>query len=174
MPGGCGAPSRFGPVPADRVEGAGPPPARPHAQRRTTSGSAFPHAPASSFTTRARSTRPTCRTTKISPNPKLKGKVCTRSGSHVYNLSLMSALIEHWGEAKAEAMGQRRRGEFCARAERRRHRPDSRRGRRRMRRGDQQQLLLRAPDEIAEARRPQGASKRSRSSGPTRKASART
>src|SRR5690606_26922753 len=35
-------------------------------------------------------------------NPKLKGKVCTRSGSHIYNLSLMSALIEHLGEAKAE------------------------------------------------------------------------
>jgi iron(III) transport system substrate-binding protein len=35
-------------------------------------------------------------------NPKLKGKVCTRSGGHVYNLSLMSALIEHWGESKAE------------------------------------------------------------------------
>lgn len=35
-------------------------------------------------------------------NPKLKGKVCTRSGSHIYNLSLMSALIEHWGERKAE------------------------------------------------------------------------
>ena len=35
-------------------------------------------------------------------NPKLKGKICTRSGSHVYNLSLMSALIEHWGESKAE------------------------------------------------------------------------
>ena len=35
-------------------------------------------------------------------DPKLKGKVCTRSGSHVYNLSLMSALIEHWGERKAE------------------------------------------------------------------------
>lgn len=34
--------------------------------------------------------------------PGLKGKVCTRSGSHVYNLSLMSALIEHWGEKKAE------------------------------------------------------------------------
>ena len=33
---------------------------------------------------------------------KLKGKVCTRSGSHIYNLSLMSALIEHLGEAKAE------------------------------------------------------------------------
>jgi len=35
-------------------------------------------------------------------SPKLKGKVCSRSGGHVYNLSLMSALIEHWGEAKAE------------------------------------------------------------------------
>lgn len=35
-------------------------------------------------------------------NPKMKGKVCTRSGGHVYNLSLMSALIEHLGEARAE------------------------------------------------------------------------
>lgn len=35
-------------------------------------------------------------------NPKLKGQVCTRSGSHVYNLSLMSSLISHWGTAKAE------------------------------------------------------------------------
>lgn len=35
-------------------------------------------------------------------DPKLKGKVCIRSGGHVYNLSLMSALIEHWGEARAE------------------------------------------------------------------------
>ena len=34
--------------------------------------------------------------------PKLKGKVCSRSGSHPYNLSLMSALIAHDGEAKAE------------------------------------------------------------------------
>jgi len=35
-------------------------------------------------------------------NPKLKGKVCSRSGSHPYNISLMSALIAHIGEAKAE------------------------------------------------------------------------
>ncbi len=35
-------------------------------------------------------------------DPKMNGKVCTRSGSHVYNLSLMSALIAHWGDAKAE------------------------------------------------------------------------
>src|SRR5213075_2273101 len=30
------------------------------------------------------------------------GKVCTRSGSHPYQLSLASSLIEHLGEAKAE------------------------------------------------------------------------
>ena len=34
--------------------------------------------------------------------PKLNGKVCSRSGSHPYNLSLMSALIAHLGEARAE------------------------------------------------------------------------
>jgi iron(III) transport system substrate-binding protein len=32
----------------------------------------------------------------------MKGKVCTRSLSHVYNLSLMSALIDHLGEDKAQ------------------------------------------------------------------------
>ncbi len=36
-------------------------------------------------------------------DPKLKGKVCTRSGSHPYNLSLMAAIIAHHGEASAEA-----------------------------------------------------------------------
>lgn len=36
-------------------------------------------------------------------DPKLKGKVCTRSGSHPYNLSLMAAIIAHHGEANAEA-----------------------------------------------------------------------
>ncbi|MGH8701632.1 MAG: Fe(3+) ABC transporter substrate-binding protein [Burkholderiales bacterium] len=34
--------------------------------------------------------------------PGMKGKVCTRSLSHVYNLSLMSALIDHLGEEKAQ------------------------------------------------------------------------
>ncbi len=32
----------------------------------------------------------------------LKGKVCSRSGSHPYNLSLMASIIAHQGEAKAE------------------------------------------------------------------------
>ncbi|MBI2307442.1 MAG: Fe(3+) ABC transporter substrate-binding protein [Rhodocyclales bacterium] len=35
-------------------------------------------------------------------NARLKGKVCTRSGSHPYNLSLMASIISHQGEAKAE------------------------------------------------------------------------
>ncbi|MBL0167581.1 MAG: Fe(3+) ABC transporter substrate-binding protein [Propionivibrio sp.] len=35
-------------------------------------------------------------------DPKLKGKVCTRSGSHPYNLSLMASIIAHQGEARAE------------------------------------------------------------------------
>ncbi|MFN3885121.1 MAG: Fe(3+) ABC transporter substrate-binding protein [Rhodocyclaceae bacterium] len=34
--------------------------------------------------------------------PKLKGQVCSRSGSHPYNLSLLAAMIAHHGEQKAE------------------------------------------------------------------------
>lgn len=36
-------------------------------------------------------------------DPRNKGKLCTRSGSHPYNLSLISSEIAHLGEAKAEA-----------------------------------------------------------------------
>ncbi len=36
-------------------------------------------------------------------SPDLKGKICIRSGSHPYNLSLFGAVTEHLGEAKAEA-----------------------------------------------------------------------
>ncbi len=35
-------------------------------------------------------------------DPKNKGKVCTRSGSHPYNLSLIGSMVERLGEAKAE------------------------------------------------------------------------
>ncbi len=35
-------------------------------------------------------------------DPRQKDKVCTRSGSHPYNLSLVAALIAHNGEAKTE------------------------------------------------------------------------
>jgi iron(III) transport system substrate-binding protein len=36
-------------------------------------------------------------------DPKWKGRVCMRSSTSVYNLSLMGALIDHLGEQKAEA-----------------------------------------------------------------------
>ena len=36
-------------------------------------------------------------------DPKNKGKICIRSGSHPYNLSLFGAITEHLGEQKAEA-----------------------------------------------------------------------
>jgi iron(III) transport system substrate-binding protein len=35
-------------------------------------------------------------------NPKLKGQVCSRSGAHPYNLSLLAAVVTHHGEQKAE------------------------------------------------------------------------
>ncbi len=35
-------------------------------------------------------------------NPRLQGKICSRSGSHPYNLSLMASIIAHQGEARAE------------------------------------------------------------------------
>jgi iron(III) transport system substrate-binding protein len=36
-------------------------------------------------------------------DPKNKGKVCTRSGSHPYNLSLFGSMLEHLGPAKTES-----------------------------------------------------------------------
>jgi iron(III) transport system substrate-binding protein len=35
-------------------------------------------------------------------DPRLRGKICMRSSSADYNLSLLAALIAHWGEAKAK------------------------------------------------------------------------
>ncbi|WP_027014836.1 Fe(3+) ABC transporter substrate-binding protein [Comamonas composti] len=36
-------------------------------------------------------------------DPKFKGQLCIRSGSHPYNLSLFGTMVEHLGEQKAEA-----------------------------------------------------------------------
>ena len=41
--------------------------------------------------------------TPLLQQPALKGKVCTRTGTHPYMLSLIGAMSEHLGEAKAEA-----------------------------------------------------------------------
>jgi len=35
-------------------------------------------------------------------DPKWKGRICTRSGTHAYNIALTSAVIEHHGEADAK------------------------------------------------------------------------
>ena len=39
-------------------------------------------------------------------DPRHKGKVCSRSGSHMYNLSLMSAMIANLGPVEAEKWGR--------------------------------------------------------------------
>jgi len=36
-------------------------------------------------------------------DPKWRGKICSRSGQHTYNISLIAAMIAHLGEEKAEA-----------------------------------------------------------------------
>jgi iron(III) transport system substrate-binding protein len=36
-------------------------------------------------------------------DPKWKGKICTRSGQHTYNIALIASIIAHDGEEKAEA-----------------------------------------------------------------------
>jgi iron(III) transport system substrate-binding protein len=41
-------------------------------------------------------------TYELLADPRNKGKVCTRSGSHPYNLSLFGALMEHMGPAATE------------------------------------------------------------------------
>ncbi len=46
-------------------------------------------------------------------DPKWKGKVCMRSSSNMYNLSLMSSMIDHLGEQKAEAWAKGVVGNFA-------------------------------------------------------------
>ena len=36
-------------------------------------------------------------------DPKWKGKICSRSGQHTYNVGLLASIVAHLGEAKAEA-----------------------------------------------------------------------
>jgi iron(III) transport system substrate-binding protein len=36
-------------------------------------------------------------------DPRFKGQLCIRSGSHPYNLSLFGTVVEHMGDQKAEA-----------------------------------------------------------------------
>ena len=45
--------------------------------------------------------------------PKWKGRICMRSSTNVYNLSLMGAMIDHLGEAGAEKWAQAVRGNLA-------------------------------------------------------------
>ena len=45
--------------------------------------------------------------------PKWKGRVCMRSSTNIYNLSLMGALIDHLGEQRAEAWAHAVRGNLA-------------------------------------------------------------
>lgn len=74
-------------------------------------------------------------------DPKNRGILCIRSGSHPYNLSLFGAVLEHLGEQKTEAWLKGMVGYFGSRAERRRHRPDQSRCRWRMQHCGHQHLL---------------------------------
>jgi iron(III) transport system substrate-binding protein len=73
-------------------------------QLRTPTGTWF------GFSTRARVivyNRKTVRPEEVATyedlaNPRLKGRICVRGGNSVYNLSLMSSMIEHLGEARSE------------------------------------------------------------------------
>jgi len=46
-------------------------------------------------------------------DPKWKGRVCMRSSTNIYNLSLLGAMIDHLGEAKAEAWARGVRGNLA-------------------------------------------------------------
>ena len=85
-------------------------------------------------------------------DPKNKGKVCTRSGSHPYNLTLFGAMLQHLGRGADRGLAEGRGGQHGASAEGRRHRPDQGRGLGRMRDRADQQLLPGAADALDQAR----------------------
>ena len=79
-------------------------------------------------------------------DPKWKGKICIRSGQHIYNNALFAAYIAKHGEAKAEEWLQGREGQSGAEAVRRRPRDGARRRGRQMRHRHRQHLLLGADE----------------------------
>ena len=89
-------------------------------------------------------------------DPKNKGKLCTRSGSHPYNLSLFGSMMEHLGEAGNRNLAEGHGRQHGARPERRRYRSDQGGCQRRMPDCADQQLLPGAADALEQARRSRG------------------
>ena len=84
------------------------PPVRPRADERIPETFAYPRSNCTASRVRSRhleTSRVRCHvaTYEALADARNKGKICTRSGSHPYNLSLVAALIAHNGEAKTEA-----------------------------------------------------------------------
>ena len=82
---------------------------------------------------KARSNPQDVATYEMLADPVNKGRICIRSGSHPYNLSLFGSVMEHLGE-KATETWLRGIVANLARAPRGRHRPAQGGGLRRMRR----------------------------------------
>jgi iron(III) transport system substrate-binding protein len=53
------------------------------------------------YVSKDRVTQPTLTYEELA-DPKWKGKICTRSGQHTYNIALIASMIAHLGEDKAE------------------------------------------------------------------------
>ncbi len=49
-------------------------------------------------------------------DPKWRGRICTRSGTHSYNLALMAAMIHHHGADGRKGLGRGRKGQPGAQA----------------------------------------------------------
>ena len=74
-------------------------------------------------------------------DPKWRGKICIRSGQHVYNVALIASMIAAHGEAWTRDLAERREGQSRAQARRRRPAPGQGRLCRRMRYRRRQHLL---------------------------------
>lgn len=89
-------------------------------------------------------------------DPKNKGKLCIRSGSHPYNLSLFGAMTEHLGPAATEAW-LKGMVDNMARAPKGGDTDQTQgSGQRRMRHCSDQHLLLGAFDALDQPRRQSG------------------
>ena len=80
-------------------------------------------------------------------DPKWKGKICIRSGQHIYNNGLFAAYTAQVRRGQSRGMAARRQGQSGAEAVGRRSRGRARRRRRQMRHRHRQHLLLGADDE---------------------------
>lgn len=93
----------FKPIPSKRLEDALPAPYRARPQAEGTAWFGFSTRARVVVYDKRRVKREDVDTYEELADPKNKGKVCIRSGSHPYNLSLFAAMTEHLGPERTEA-----------------------------------------------------------------------